>query len=104
ARTQDELQQVRHALCVSVPKPRKAEEGLDHVDEALAGCDFDPHAGLAPPSVPPVVPGAGLDDGGLALTKNAGLPVALHSQCSLEDGEFLLHRWMVMFTNDARPH
>jgi hypothetical protein len=35
------------------------------------------------------VPYAGLDDGPLALMKNAGLPVALYGQLTFEHSEFL---------------
>ncbi len=103
-RTQGELQRIRHALAVSVPEPREAEEGLDHMHEPLAWCDLNPYARVAVARIPPVVPYAGLDDGRLALMKDAGLPVALHGQLTLKHGKLLDKSGMAVFPNDTRPN
>jgi hypothetical protein len=50
------------------------------------------------------VPYAELDDGRLALMKNADLPVALHGQVTLEHGELLEKSGMAMFPHDTRPN
>ena len=73
-----------YRLCT---EPHKAEEGFNHIQEPFAGCDLHPYAGVPVARIPPVVPYAGLDDGRLASTKIADLPVALHGQLTLEHGE-----------------
>jgi len=49
------------------------------------------------------VPYAELDDGPLALMKNAGLPVALYGQLTFEHSEFLDKSGMATFPNDTCP-
>jgi hypothetical protein len=98
------LQRIRHALTVCMPEPCEAEEGLDHVQKPFAWCDLHPYAGVAVARIPPVVPYAGLDDGRLASTKNAGLPVALHGQLTLEYGELLDKSGMAVFPHHTRPN
>ena len=85
-------------------EPREAEEGLDHVQKPFAGRDLHPYAGVAVARIPPVVPYARLDDGRLPPTKNAGLPVALHGQLTLEHGELLDKSGMAVFPHDLRPN
>jgi rSAM/selenodomain-associated transferase 2 len=86
---QRQLQRMRHPLCIGVSEPREAEQRFEHVAEALARRDLDPHTGIAVAAIPPVVPHARLDDGRLALPQNAGLPVAFDRQLALENGEAL---------------
>src|SRR5215813_13942804 len=104
ARTQRELQRIRHALAVCVPEPRQAVEGFDHVYEPLAGRDLHPYPRVAAARIPPVVPYACLDDGRLALSQNAGVPVSLHHQLTLERGESFDQSGMAVFPHDARPN
>src|SRR5215472_2824990 len=87
-----------------MPQPRQAEEGLDQVDEPLAGCDLHPYPRVASARIPPVVPYAGTDDGRLALMQNVRLLVALHGQLALQHGELLYKGGMAVFADDTRPN
>jgi hypothetical protein len=70
-RKQRQLQWMRHALAVRVTEAGETEYRLNHVSEALAGRYLNPYAGvLAVARVPPVVPHAGLDDGGFTPTED----------------------------------
>jgi hypothetical protein len=66
------------------------------------GGDLHPHEGVPVARVPPVVPDAGLDDGGLAPAEDARLPVALDGQLALEDGEALDEGRVARLAGDAR--
>jgi len=50
------------------------------------------------------VPRARLDDGRLALTEDARLPVTLDGQLALKGGEALDNRTVAVLASNARPH
>jgi hypothetical protein len=61
------------------PSPASCEERLNRVPKPLAWRDLYPYASVAIGDVSPIAPRASLDDGRLALTKNAGLRVVSSS-------------------------
>ena len=71
--------------------------------EPLAWSDFHTYARVAVARIPPVVPDAGLDDGGLVLMKGTGLPFALYRQRTVEHGELLNESGMAVFPITRAP-
>jgi hypothetical protein len=89
-------------LAVRVAQPGETEYRLNHVGEALSGRHLDAQAGVMPVArVPPVVPHAGLDDGGFTPTEDTSLPCELHSQLTLKHGEGLNESGVAVLAHDA---
>jgi len=74
------------------------------VQKSLARCHFHPYARVVVRRIPPVVPCARLDDGRLALMKDAGLPVKQYGQFALEHRELLDERGVIVFSSDTRSY
>jgi len=71
--------------------------------KALTGGDFHAHESVAVARIPPVVPHARFDDGGLALSQDACLPITLDGQLALEHCEALDDPRVTVLANNARP-
>ena len=73
--------------------------------ESLAGRHLHANAGvLAVARVPPIVPHARFDGGGLARTEDSCLPGELHGQLTLEHGQTLNESGMAVLAHDPRPN
>jgi hypothetical protein len=53
SRDQRKLQRMGHTLAVRVSEPRKAEQRLDQLHEALAGSDFNSYSNVLVGCIPP---------------------------------------------------
>ena len=103
-RAQGKLQEVWHTFGIGMPKSGEAEEGLDHMGEALTGRHFHAHVGISVACIPPVVPCIRFDGSGLALAKYARPAAPLHGQLTLKNGEALDNPGMAVFADDLRTY
>lgn len=78
---------MRHTPRISVPQPREAKEGFDHMGKAFAGRYFHAHVGVSFARIPPVMPYIRLDSSRLSLANNARLSVTFHGQFTLKNSE-----------------
>lgn len=97
------LGQSRHPLAVRFPVAGQSEEGADHVDETIAGRDFDQDTGLLIPDLPPVVNDPGLDLGLFPRGEDPFLAVDLEADATREDVETLTWDRVVVGDRDSSP-